>query len=349
MKLLCLMLVTLLSYSALAYETGIIEIADDHKVYYRYKEAQNGAKTLVLLNGLIYAIENWDEYVQELADSDVGVLQLAYSTQPESLRALEGVTPYYSKLQFNPLFGWMQAGLEIQDLVDETMVVVDTLEIDRFSLVALSYGSIIATELAVQQKDRIDDFLLFAPAVMTSGRYNPYGASRHRWYEGLVAAGNLYADYSYDAEIGNTLALLVTPNRYMFEGVEFLDFFSGVYQMARSTKWFDLKDYAKSELPPTTMFLATLEEGALYKDQMLFWEMMEDNKAKQSLVIFEGSYHAIPGVAPEAAAEVTLQAIDGSLSAEQTVKVGTGNPPSTTRESLVDFTDLTSENWGAAE
>jgi hypothetical protein len=47
-------------------------------------------------------------------------------------------------------------------------------------------------------------------------------------------------------EIGNTVALACdTQPLYSFEGVEFLeDFFSGVYQMARSTKWFDLKDYA---------------------------------------------------------------------------------------------------------
>jgi hypothetical protein len=89
----------------LAYETGIIEIADDHKVYYRYKEAQNGAKTLVLLNGLIYAIENWDEYVQELADSDVvGVCNslTARSLSPSELLKVS-LLFILSGLQFNPL------------------------------------------------------------------------------------------------------------------------------------------------------------------------------------------------------------------------------------------------------
>ncbi len=341
------MLILILPTSAWALEEGVVELASDHKVYYRYQAAEAGKPTVVLMNGLIYAVENWDEYFTELSKDGTGVLQVAYSTQPESLQSLQGETPYFAKMTYHPFFQWLQAGLEIQDLVDETMAVVDALKISQFNLVSLSYGSIPATELAVQNKDRVNHFVLIAPAVMTSGRYNPYGASRHAWYQTLKLSGHLYADYFYDTEIGNTLALLVTQNKYNFEDVPFENFYSGVYQMARASKWFDLKDYAEADLPATTLFVATLEEAALYKDQLRFWELMENNPAKNNLVTFAGSYHAIPGVAPEVAAEQTRLAINQQLTSDSTVKVGPGNPAKTLRESLLDYSNLTAEAWGA--
>ncbi len=341
------MLALIVPTSAWALEDGVVELASDHKVYYRYQAAEAGKPTVVLMNGLIYAVENWDEYFNELSKDGTGVLQVAYSTQPESLQALQGETPYFAKMTYHPFFQWIQSGLEIQDLVDETMAVVDVLEISQFNLVSLSYGSIPATELALQNKDRVNHFVLIAPAVMTSGRYNAYGASRHAWYQTLKQSGNIYADYFYDAEIGNTLSFLVTQNKYSFENVPFKNFYSGVYQMARASKWFDLKDYADADLPSTSLFVASMEEAALYKDQIQFWEMMENNPAKRSLVTFAGSYHAIPGVAPEVAAEQTRLAINEQLAIDSTVKVGSGNPAKTLRESLLDYSNLSAEAWGA--
>ncbi len=326
-----------------------LKLSSDHVVYYKHQPAKAGKPTVVLMNGLIYAVENWDEYFTALSQDGTGVLQVAYSTQPESLRGLEGETPFFAKLKYHPLYSWLQQGLETQDLVDETIAVIDSLEIDRFNLVALSYGSIPAVELATQFKDRIDHFILMAPAVVTSGRYNPYGASRHTWFRNLKLAGNLYADYFYDAEIGNTLSFIVTANNYSFSGVPFENFYSGVYQMARSSKWFDLKDYVEVDFPPTSLFVATLEDQPLFQDQQTFWELMQDNPGKRSLVTFTGSYHAIPGVAPEVAAQQTKLAFAEKLPIESAVTVGTGNPPKTLRESLLDYSNLTAEAWGAAK
>ncbi len=337
-------------------EESYVSLADDHVVYYRYQPAAAGKPTVVLVNGLIYAIENQDEYFVELMKNGTGVVQVAYSTQPESLRGLQGEKPFYAKAIYNPLYslipplyGWMQKGLETQDLVDEVMAVVDHLEIEKFSIVTLSYGSIPGIEAAKQNVDRIENLILIAPAVRTSGRYNSYGASRHAWYQALKTSGNAYADFFYDAEIGNTMSLLLSPSKYKFEGVEFDDFYSGVYQMARSSKWFDLKHSVTEVLPATTLFVATLEDAPLYDDQQKFWELMQNNPAKKSLVTFEGSFHAIPGVAPEATAEQTLLALSGKLKAETTVKVGTGNPSKTIRESLLDYSDLTAEAWENAQ
>lgn len=294
-----------------------LQFSEGHKVYYRHHPAQPGEPTIVLMNGLIYELENWDEYFKELVDRGFGVVQLAYSTQPESLRLLEpGVRPDFARKRWT-LFGPRQRGIEIQSLVDETMAVVDALGVDRFHLLSLSYGSIPGSVLAHQNADRVDNLILTAPAVMASHRYNAYGMSRHETYLALPS----WMQYLYDAELYNTMLPLIMAQGYP-PGVKFLDFFHGVYQMARSTKWFDLKDMAEVELPPTHLFLASQEDPPLYQDQIRFWELMNGNSSKGAVVLFEGAPHALPGVVPEEVAKYTEEIVLGSLSGgERTVEV----------------------------
>ena len=328
---------------ASAASAKVFTTSEGSNVFYRYSKAKKGQPSVVLLNGLIYSVSNWDSYYNELKDKGVGVLQIAYSTQPESLKTLDGESPSYNDLQWT-FFGWQQKGIETQDQVNEVMEVVNHVGLKKFNLVSLSYGSIVASSLAVQQKHRIKNLILMAPAMVTSGRYNPYGASRHSYYTFLKAAGNPAADYSYDMEIYSTLSFVVTPDKYNFKGVEFKDFFDGVYQMARSSKWFDLKEYAANDLPPTYMFIASREDGPLLEDQKKFWFLMNDNPAQKGLVVFEGSYHAIPGVAPVESAKQTLRILKGkNKSAETTVVVEPdATLPGTTIQSLINSTEWAS-------
>jgi pimeloyl-ACP methyl ester carboxylesterase len=314
--LLCMVVISGASFAEELFVESSLEVAENHKVYYRHHPAQAGEPTIVLMNGLIYDIENWDEFFGELVSRGFGVLQLAYSTQPESLRLLEpGTTPYYAETRFT-FQGPRQSGLEIQTFLDETMAVIDALGIQRFNLLALSYGSIPGGALASQYADRIDNLILSAPAVMASHRYNPYGASRHALYNALPRIE--YWEYLYDAELYNTMLPLIMGQGRPAD-VEFMDFFHGVYQMARSSKWFDLKDMAEVELPPTHLFLASREDPPLYQDQIRFWELMDNNTAKGSMILFEGAPHALPGVVPEEVAEQTEKLIRGEARDRETV------------------------------
>ncbi|MCJ8275665.1 MAG: alpha/beta hydrolase [Bdellovibrionales bacterium] len=336
---LILLFALLFSSQAWSLEEAVLELDTDHKVYYRYQQAEQGQPTIVLLNGLIYSISHWDRYFAELSEEGFGVLQIAYSTQPESLRYLEE-TPFYGKMEFT-LQGPNQVGIETQTLIDEVMTVVDFLEIDRFNVLSLSYGSIVASELAVQQKSRIDNLILVAPAVMSSHRYNPYGQSRHQFYLSQKLLG-LPIDYFYDVELYNTMSLIISPASYAFEDVKFNDFFNGVYQMARSSKWFDLKDYAAKDLPSTYLFLASLEDPSLLMDQNRFWDLMSSNSARRSAVVFQGGYHALPGVVPEATAVMTARAIRDELApGMESVIVGNDNPSADKKNSSLDWSSWT--------
>lgn len=301
------MLLTLsVSLQASAFEYGVVNIADNHKVFYKYQQAEGGKPTVVLLNGLIYSLSNWDKYFDLMGDQGYGVLLIAYSAQPESLRKLS-VKPFFSDVELT-VQGPRQIGLTTQDLVDEVMATVDTLAINRFSVLSLSYSSVVAAELAVQHKDRINSVILVAPAVMAAHRYNAWGKARHTWYETVRPSG----DYYYDAELYATMSMLVTPTQYAFEGVDFSAFFDGVFHMGgTSAKYFDLKDYAKADLPPVHLMLASHEDEALLEDQRRFWEMMDRNPAKGSYVYFEGGQHALVGTSPVEVAELTSQILSG--------------------------------------
>lgn len=303
----------ILSSSLFAINDYSLEIADNHQVYYKYEEAQEGKPTIVMLNGLIYSLDYWDDYLEELVKEGYGVVLIAYSTQPESLALLDE-TPFFSLPVFTP-YGPSQANLETEDLVEEVMSVVDSLDLDRFNLLSLSYGSIVAVNVAMEYKDRIDNFIMTSPAVMPSNRYFPLGESRYQYYFTLRQTSPFpgQADYLYDVEFFSTLATTVTPFVYSFDDVDFPDFFNGVYQMVRSAKWFDLKDYAGDDFPPTYLFLASDEESELKKDQFLFWSLFNTNDARKSLVIFRDSPHAIVGASPIKAAEMTIRAINGKL------------------------------------
>jgi pimeloyl-ACP methyl ester carboxylesterase len=305
----------LFSNPLFAYREGHLEISDSHKVYYRYHEADAGKPTMVMMNGLIYAIENWDTYLGQLENRGIGYVLTAFSTQPESLALLDK-TPYFAELEFTKN-GWNQVGLESQTLVDETMAVVDSLGINRFNLMSLSYGSIIATRLALQQKHRIDSLIYMSPAIMPSNRYYPLGEARFQYYYNLKQSSTgsfVDVDYLYDVEYYQTLSTVVSPLQHSFDDVSFQDFFHGVYHMVRSAKWFDLKDYATASFPPTHFFLASKEEENLFEDQLRLWKLMENNPARKSLVLFEGGFHGLVGASPVISADMVEKVLNNELS-----------------------------------
>ena len=303
-------------------EIKVFEIAENHKVAYRYTPPQDGKETIVLTNGLIYSLDYWSEYYDGLVEQGYGVLLIAFSTQPESLSFLDsGVVPHFGSIGINladpaaSTYDYKLDHLESQTLVDEVVSLINHLEIDDFHLVSLSYSSFISINIAIQQKNRIKTFIPMAPAVMPSNRYDPIGSAKHNFYEMLRMNPFVNADYLSDFELYSIMywalfqQFVNLPNKL----TDFDKFFNGVYQMVRSVKWKDLKDYRNADLPITHLFLAAKEEAALYDDQLKFWELMEPNQAKGSLVVFLEALHALPSSATNGAIEQTIKAVEGEL------------------------------------
>lgn len=297
---------------------GSIELSESRAVAYKYIPAQAGQPTIVMLNGLIYPLENWQEYITAMAEKGYGVLLVAYSTQPESLRHTQGI-PYYSRIKAT-ISGLNQTGLEISDLATDVMSVVDHLNLDRFHLQTLSFGSIIGSYIANNFADRLESVTLVSPAVMPSHRYTPYGESRHNFYlwQNQININPFYVpDYYYDLELYQTMRMILQTQYSTFdlEGTNFEYFFNGVYQMARSTKYFDLKDEAKQPWPQTNIILASDEDPTLKRDQINFWNEKFKVAPESRLIEIMDVPHAIPGSNPLSLAEVSLALLANSVAA----------------------------------
>ncbi len=296
---------------------GVVQISDQRAVYYQHVKAKAGKPTIVLLNGWIYPIKNWETYVNELAAKGYGVVLVAYSTQTESLRYVK-TTPHYEDLKSVPL-GQIHKGIETKDLADDVMSVVDKLGIDKFHMQTLSYGSIVGSFIANNFANRVRSVTLITPAVVPSNRYTPYGESRHLYYVWLNEVNKnsfIIPDDWYDLEIYQSLRLVMEFQKKKMDlnGVSFERFLNGAFQMGRSTKYFDLKDEATQSWPNVNVILASQEEPMLLKDQFRFWDIKEKSSPESRLVLMEDVPHAIPGAQPFLLAELTDQLLSKTIS-----------------------------------
>ncbi|MEM7646284.1 MAG: alpha/beta hydrolase, partial [Pseudomonadota bacterium] len=332
----------LFSSQSFAFDEGVLSIASNHKVYYKYAKAETGKPTVVMLNGLIYPVSNWASYFNELEKAGFGVLQVAYSTHPESMRTLDEA-PYF-QVGYGAFYNaFLEYKLETQTLVDEVMAVVDSLKIKKFHLLTLSYSSIVGAPLAHQNQDRVEKLLLIAPAMKAGNRYVPGLETQHQGFEFSRMFNPVGTDATYDSVVYSLISPTVTPLSQKDKSVEFLPFFSGVYQMARSAKWFELFDYVDLDLPPTTLFLAEKEEEALLKDQIKFWDDLEKNPAKRDSVLFEGAFHALPGAYPKITAEKTIEWLEGGLPEGDSELKAVGKPGKDTTTSSAPWSSSSSK------
>lgn len=300
------------------FQEGVVHISDQRAVYYQYVEPQLGRPTVVLLNGWIYPLKNWEQYLIELSSKGYGVVLIAYSTQSESLRHVQ-TKPYYEKLKFGPTGYPYHEGIETKDLADDVLAVVDELKLPRFHVQTLSYGSIVGSYLANHHADRLETLTLITPVVIPSQRYTPYGESRHvhyLWLNDINFNPFFIPDHSYDLEIYQSLRLVMEfgKSNLDFEGIGFETFLNGVFQMGRSAKYFDLKDEAGNVWPKTHVIFASEEEPALLKDQLNFWKLKKADAPDTTMVLVQGAPHAIPGAFPEALADISNRLFTGTIS-----------------------------------
>ncbi len=304
------------SYAAQITE-GVVHMSDQRAVYYQQVEAKPGMPTVVMLNGLIYSIENWKQYIEELSSKGYGVVLVAYSTQPESLRFLKKA-PYYEDIKIGPSGYMYHKGLETKDLADDVLAVVDSLGLDEFHLQTLSYGSIVGSYLATNHAERLKSITLVTPAVMSAHRYTPYGESRHQhyvWQNQININPFVIPDHFYDLELYQTLKLVMEFQRKTLDTSEisFDRFVNGVFQMGRSSKYFDLKDFASKKWPQMNLILASEEEFMLLKDQMNFWREKKQTSSDSRMILVQDAPHAIPGTNPKALADIYSQILEGKV------------------------------------
>jgi len=283
-------------------QNGSVSLSAGRKIFYRTVTAKPGMPTLLLANGLIYDLKNWDPFIALCESKGYGVIQFAFSAQPESLRLLKGARPDF-----------LDKGLELKDLADEFHAVYRAAKVTgKVELVTLSYGSI-AAEFVRLHPELVERMIIMAPLVVPSDRYDPNGQLLHFWLDGWRNAAHWFDpfglwsatwyNYAWDIIYGNFLQqrmdakASMDPN-YVPEGVSAEVYKKSVFHLVRAARDFDLKEYAKRvALPPVHLMIASEEEKPALNDQLAFWEKLPVRE-QATIALFAPAYHALAGANP---------------------------------------------------
>jgi len=328
-------LISAIAVLAIAAEPEIYEISENHKVAYHHVPAKQGQETVVLLNGYFYALENWAPFIEALTKNGVGTLLLAYSTQPESLRAMSNDKPHF--VGKTP----SSAALEIDTLVDEATQVIDFLGIETFTLATLSYGAFPGLLMAQKMLNRINRLILMAPPAVLSLRHDFIGAQMHQGFEFQKNFNPwVSADFAYDQTIrygiDKMYGAITRNSSYEELGINPSDHLTGLFQMARAVKWTNLVNVIR-ELPqdlPLALFVAEKETPGAKRDQSQLWGAMKDHPADSEKVVFKGAHHALPGSVPKKLAQRLMRKRRGKVAARTSCRASAANSSTDAKSKL---------------
>ena len=261
------------------------------------------AEVFVLINGLIYATNRWDQVANRLSENGATVIRFALPGQPENLRLLKkGEEPNY-----------FSRGLELTDIAENLRLILKAANITtKIHLVGLSYGASVAAEFTKTHSDLVEDVTFVSPLVVPTDEYDTSGKATKDWLNAvrfwensscaLYGAFNPYPcigqDYWYDSFYKSIYeSYLEGRIEKIPAGVDEVTYKKAVFHLVRATRDFDLKEEIKS-LHNVSMLVADLDEAHLAVDQKLAWKNV--SKAdKLEFKIFKNTHHALPDEAPE--------------------------------------------------
>lgn len=311
--------VSLIGANAQAGETPV-RLADGNEVVANIQNAdasksQNG-EVFVLLNGLVYEMNRWDNVANLLAAEGHTVIRYAYSAQPANLRRLAaGDEPRF-----------FQKGLDPEKMASELYMLLDAYGVQKpVHVVGLSYGASVAVAFAERFPSRVADTTFVSPLVVPTDTYDSTGDGLRTWLSAIRFWENspcqIYGmwnpwlcqaqDYWYDAfykSIYESYLLKSVTN--IPADVEPTIYKKSLFHLIRATRDFDLKARI-AKLQNVSMFVASDDDAPLRKDQDRAWKEAHATQ-KRLYVKFNGAHHALPDEAPVRLVEFLLKATSGA-------------------------------------
>lgn len=295
-----------------ATEGDFVRIPQGHEVYVEYTKARAGQKTVVLLNGLVYDLRYWDEYVRSLTDEGVGVVIYNFRGQSKTL---------LREVQERRAPQFFESGLMPELFAQELAQTLDQLGLGdkKVTVVGLSFGGAIAAEFASKYAPRVESLILLAPLVVSLDKYDPMGA----WIRGNLDAlrlwwgpiwGPMAYDYYYDMIYRSYLVgERISSDRIPKDVAAIPEIYKeSVFHQVRAMRDFDLKSYGFKDLK-VHLILASEEEAPIYADQLRAWENWH-LESRGSLTLIDKAAHGIPATAPKSSARLTLGILLGEKS-----------------------------------
>lgn len=299
-----ILLLLCLSFFARA-ETGFVPLKDHH-VFVDYTAAAPGKPTVVLVNGLVYGLERWNDFARPLAGSGLGILRYNFRGQSRTL---------LKELENNESPEFFRSGLDRRAQAEELAQLMDALELKSAVIVGLSYGAGIAAEFGKRFPEKVDQLVFLAPLVVPLDLYDPKGAWIHQnldvlkfWWGPLWGpyVYDYYYDLIYRAYMNERLVGDRIPGEMRGHEEAYKE---SIFHLVRAMRDLDLRTFRFPELKGRVhMMLASEEEAPALKDQFLAWKNWD---AGGSLTLLAPSGHAIPDSSGAFAAEILKKILNG--------------------------------------
>ena len=279
---------------------GIRSRRPNRELYVKYVKARPGQPTLVVLNGLTWAVGDWDPFVAALAQSGYGLLRYDAFGQGETL------------LKYAPITDVIPAEAQVSDLA----LLLDRLAIEgKVDLLGLSYGGGLGIMFAAAHPDRTRTLTLMAPFTQAVNSQDNSVRMQIAYLSATQPWNRATDDELYDYYLH-----VLVYDTYPYAEPSLLDHpykLEATYQMVRGIRKF-VASTMVATLPPASVHLVIAE-----RDQFIPRDVLESfyaavpPSARGSVMVLNGSEHKIPENFPHFAAAWTdlIAHVDARLSA----------------------------------
>lgn len=145
---------------------GFAQLEAGWPIFYRHFKVPRAKGTLVIANGLVFELSNYDDFIKQMNAQGYNVLVYAHRSQHESLeKAIElGLKArYYST----------------DDLAEDLNELLDILKIKKnIHIAGLSFGASVAAQFAYSYPEKVKSLNLLAPLIYLDATYTMIVESR---------------------------------------------------------------------------------------------------------------------------------------------------------------------------
>lgn len=280
-----------LEFAKLSVRTQTVAL-QDRVVSFQYHGVENSKGTVLLLNGLMIRMNDWESYRKSLQEKGYSVLQMSYSGQPESLAHSSFPAPNA------PITGEMLA--EEIDAVVKASKAAPPLHIHAYS-----FGSFPGLEYAKRFPKKVKSISLINPLAKSLDNYIPQAAmanatmNQMKTWNAMMDPFGLFGgarqitnlqETAYRNSVRDSLKKYKAGDHYP-DTLEREAFEAGTVELTMGAKEFSLADYSDTSLPKVNLVLSKDEfYPEMREDQLDFFQSLH-GKTKGKLHTFDRYGH----------------------------------------------------------
>ncbi|HWU42180.1 MAG TPA: alpha/beta hydrolase [Bdellovibrio sp.] len=260
---------------------GFVAISQQRSLYVDYVAPKEGMPTVILLNGLTYSTEQWDDFAQVLIDRGVGVLRYDPFGMGQTL------------LRYAPIVSAIPIEDQIRDL--ESLLQVMNIKAP-YNLAGLSYGGGLAAGFAAVYPEQVNKLIMMSPFTRPLDGQDSW-IKAQIWATRQVNPYNQYSDDDlYDYFLHQIVYAtypaaepIVLENPYKLEGV---------FHLVQGVRHF-IAENMTDKIPAGTLHLMVARQDQYIPQNVLedYWNKVPES-ARASRLFVNGSEHKMVEAVP---------------------------------------------------